>query len=175
MLGPTGTSTGGPFTGISRARPDITGRWDGAAMTAVPGPTPYPDRQRPTAGDRRRRRRREAGRRQCGLCVMTCHIHLFPANLGDSAYISEIVQEISAVLQFGGRSGMIRRPQCRNWSHFYRITCRLSKIGRKKVYLPSGLAAQAPSPPQIGPARLGLPPTEANSNDFSYSDAVNRS
>ena len=29
---------------------------------------------------------------------------------------------------------MIRQPQCRNWLHFYRITCRLSKIGRKKVY-----------------------------------------
>ena len=61
------------------------------------------------------------------------YVHLFPANLGDSACISEIVQAISAVRQFGGRSGMIRQPQCRNWLHFYRITCRLSKIGRKKV------------------------------------------
>ena len=62
-------------------------------------------------------------------------LHLFPANLGDSACISEIAQAISAVRQFGGRSGMIRQPQCRNWLHFYRITCRLSKIGREKVYM----------------------------------------
>ena len=62
---------------------------------------------------------------------MAClqQLHLFPANLGDSACISEIVQAISAVWQFGGRLGMIRRPQCRNWLHFYRITCRSSKIG----------------------------------------------
>ena len=39
---------------------------------------------------------------------------------------------ISAVRQFGSRSGMIRQPQYRNWLHFYRITCRLSKIGRGK-------------------------------------------
>ena len=63
---------------------------------------------------------------------MMSDIHLFPANLGD---ISEIVQAISAVRQFGGRSGMIRQPQCRNWLHFYQITCRLSKIGRKNVYV----------------------------------------
>ena len=62
-------------------------------------------------------------------------LHLFPANLGDSACISEIVQAISAVRQFGGRSGMIRQPQCRNWLHLYRITCRSSKNGRKKVYV----------------------------------------
>ena len=59
-------------------------------------------------------------------------VHLFPANLGD---ISEIVQAISAVRQFGGRSSMIRQPQCRNWMHFFRITCRLCKIGREKVYV----------------------------------------
>ena len=52
---------------------------------------------------------------------------------GRNACVSEIAQAISAVRQFGGRSGMIRQPQCRNWLHFYRITCRLSKIGRKKV------------------------------------------
>ena len=45
-------------------------------------------------------------------------LHLLPANLGDSACISEIVQAISAVRQFDGRSGMIRRPECRNWLHF---------------------------------------------------------
>ena len=61
-------------------------------------------------------------------------IHLFPANLGDSACILEIVQAISAFRQFGDRSGMIRQPQCRNWLHFYRNACRLSKIGRKKVW-----------------------------------------
>ena len=68
-------------------------------------------------------------------CRSVCwlHIHLFPANLGDSACISEIVQAISAVRQFGGRSGMVRQPQCRKWLHFNRSTCRLSKIGRKKV------------------------------------------
>ena len=66
---------------------------------------------------------------------MKLGLHLFPANLGDSACISEIVQAISAVRQFGGRPGMIRQPQCRNWLHCYRITCRLSKIGRKKVYM----------------------------------------
>ena len=62
------------------------------------------------------------------------YLHLFAANLSDSACISETVQVISAVWQFGGRSGMIRQPQCRNWLHFYRIICRLSKNGRKKVY-----------------------------------------
>ena len=30
---------------------------------------------------------------------------------------------------------MIRQPQCRNWLHFYRMPCRLSKIGQKKVYI----------------------------------------
>ena len=45
-------------------------------------------------------------------------VHLFPANLGDSACILEIVQAISAFRQFGDRSGMIRQPQCRNWLHF---------------------------------------------------------
>ena len=62
-------------------------------------------------------------------------VHLFPANLGDSECISEIVQAISAVRQFGGRSGMVRQSQCRNWLLFYRITYRLSKIGRKRVYI----------------------------------------
>ena len=62
-----------------------------------------------------------------------------PANLGGSACISEIVPAISSARQFGGRSGMIRQPQCRNWLHFYRITCRLSKIGRKKVYIAPAL------------------------------------
>ena len=61
-------------------------------------------------------------------------LHLFPASLGDSACISEISQAMSAVRQFGGRSGMIRQPQYRNSLHFYRITCILSKISRKKVY-----------------------------------------
>ena len=75
------------------------------------------------------------------LCHSICRyrhswpqLHLFPANLGDSACISEIVQAVSAVRQFGGRSGIIRQPQCRTWLHFYRITCKLSKIGQKKVY-----------------------------------------
>ena len=72
------------------------------------------------------------------------NIHLFPDNLGDSACISEIVQATSAVRQFGGRSGMIRQPQCRNWLHFYRITCRLSKTGRKKGVV-MGIAAQSQS------------------------------
>ena len=40
----------------------------------------------------------------------------------------------NSVRHFGGRSGMIRRADCRNWLHFYRIPCRLSIIGRKKVY-----------------------------------------
>ena len=70
----------------------------------------------------------------CRPGVSLKHLHLFPANLGDSACISETVQVISAVWQFGGRSGMIRQPQCRNWLHFYRITCRLSKNGRKKAH-----------------------------------------
>ena len=62
-----------------------------------------------------------------------CHcILLFPAKLGDSVCISEIVQAISVVRQFGGCSGLIWRPECRNWLHFYRIPCRLSKIGREK-------------------------------------------
>ena len=74
-------------------------------------------------------------RHVAGTANWSALIHLFPANLGDSACISEIVQAISAVRQFGGRSGMIRQPQCRNWLHFYRITCRLSKTGRKKVYV----------------------------------------
>ena len=70
------------------------------------------------------------------LYALYCTVlHLFPANLGDSACISEIVQAISAVRQFGGRPGMIRQPQFRNWLHCYRITCRLSKIGRKRCML----------------------------------------
>ena len=76
------------------------------------------------------------------------YIHLFPANLGDSACISEIVQAISAVRQFGGRSGIIRQTQCRNWLHFYRIACRMSKIGRKKVYINQlPLERKLPCPP----------------------------
>ena len=42
------------------------------------------------------------------------------------------MQAISAVWQFAGR--MIRRPECRNWLHFNQISCRLSIIGREKVY-----------------------------------------
>ena len=42
---------------------------------------------------------------------------------------------------FGGSTvrrpvGNVWQPQCRNWLHFYRITCKLSKICRKKVYTP---------------------------------------
>ena len=70
----------------------------------------------------------------CLLCAyLLVYIHLFPANLGGSACISEIVQAISAVRHFGGRSGIIRRAVCRNWLHFYRIPCRVFIIGRKKV------------------------------------------
>ena len=75
---------------------------------------------------------------------MYIHIRLFPANLGDSACSSEIVQVISAVRQFGGRSGMIRQSQCRNWLRFYRITCRLSKIGRKRCILHKSKRETAP-------------------------------
>ena len=60
----------------------------------------------------------------------------FPANLGGSACISELVQAISAVRHFDGRSGMIRRPEFRNWLHFYRIPCRLSINWSQKGVLP---------------------------------------
>ena len=33
---------------------------------------------------------------------------------------------------FDGRSGMIRRADCRNWLHFYRISCRLFMIFSEK-------------------------------------------
>ena len=66
------------------------------------------------------------------------------------------VQAILAVRQFGGRSGMIWRVVCRNWLHFYRITCILSKIGRKKVYnfpkLPHPSQSSPPSSPPTGPS-----------------------
>ena len=72
-----------------------------------------------------------SGRRAGGRSAI--YLHIFPDNLGGSACSSEIVQAILADRHFGGRSGMIRRAVCRIWLHFYRITCRLSIIGRKKV------------------------------------------
>ena len=60
------------------------------------------------------------------------YVHLFQADLGGSACSSEIVQVISVFRHFGGHSGMIRRADCRNWLHFYRIPCRLFIIGGKR-------------------------------------------
>ena len=52
-----------------------------------------------------------AGKRDF-IIGMHCSIHIFMSNLGSS--VSEILQTISAVRHFGGRSGMIWRAVCRN-------------------------------------------------------------
>ena len=45
----------------------------------------------------------------------------------------EIMQAVSAVRYFGARSSIIRRADCRNWLHFYRIPCRLSLMVGKEL------------------------------------------
>ena len=69
------------------------------------------------------------------MCIVL--IQLFPANLGDSACISEIVQAISALRQFGGRSA-VGYDSVAAMSKLVALLpnyVQIVKIGRKKVYL----------------------------------------
>ena len=69
------------------------------------------------------------------MCIAQCAHYKTEGNYTFSGqFPGQCMQFGKSAGNFGGRSGMIRRADCRNWLHFYRIPCRLSIIGRKRVY-----------------------------------------